>query len=81
MLASLPDDDVRDAMARLSDGFRTVLYYADVEGYTYAETAADDEHPDRHRDVTGVAGADPAAQHACRQDCAHGYLVSQLVAA
>ncbi len=40
LLASLPDDDVRDAMARLSDGFRTVLYYADVEGYTYAETAA-----------------------------------------
>jgi RNA polymerase sigma-70 factor, ECF subfamily len=40
VLESLPDDDVRNAMEQLSDGFRTVLYYADVEGYTYAETAA-----------------------------------------
>ncbi|WNG87237.1 sigma-70 family RNA polymerase sigma factor [Mycobacterium sp. ITM-2016-00317] len=40
LLESLPDDDVRDALVHLSEGFRTVLYYADVEGYTYAETAA-----------------------------------------
>lgn len=36
----LPDGELRDALAQLSDGFRTVLYYADIEGYTYAETAA-----------------------------------------
>ncbi|MGE2837080.1 sigma-70 family RNA polymerase sigma factor [Mycobacterium sp. SMC-4] len=35
----LPDGELRDALAELSEGFRTVLYYADVEGYTYAETA------------------------------------------
>lgn len=40
LLASLPDDEVRAAMERLSVGFRTAVYYADVEGYTYAETAA-----------------------------------------
>ncbi|CAJ1496185.1 sigma-70 family RNA polymerase sigma factor [[Mycobacterium] burgundiense] len=39
VLESFPDDDVRSAMEQLSEGFRTVLYYADVEGYTYAETA------------------------------------------
>lgn len=40
VLDALPDSDVRDAMGQLSEGFRMVLYYADVEGYTYAETAA-----------------------------------------
>lgn len=40
LLESLPDDDLRTAMDQLSDGFRTVLYYADIEGYTYGETAA-----------------------------------------
>ena len=40
LFTSVPGDDVREALAQLSDGFRTVLYYADVEGYTYAETAA-----------------------------------------
>lgn len=40
VLESLPDDDLRAAIGGLSDGFRAVLYYADVEGYTYAETAA-----------------------------------------
>ena len=39
VLDSLPDGDIREAMEQLSEGFRTVLYYADVEGYTYAETA------------------------------------------
>ncbi len=36
----LPDNEIREAMAQLPTGFRTVLYYADVQGYTYAETAA-----------------------------------------
>ncbi|MGE2716090.1 sigma-70 family RNA polymerase sigma factor [Mycolicibacterium litorale] len=40
VLESLPDNEIREAMAGLSEGFRMVLYYADVEGYTYAETAA-----------------------------------------
>lgn len=40
VMDSLPDSDVRDAMEQLSEGFRTALYYADVEGYTCAETAA-----------------------------------------
>ncbi|OLP01616.1 RNA polymerase subunit sigma-70 [Mycolicibacterium porcinum] len=34
------DDRVRDAVLTLPEGFRTVLYYADIEGFTYAETAA-----------------------------------------
>lgn len=40
VLDLLPDNDIRTAMAALSDGFRMVIYYADIEGYTYAETAA-----------------------------------------
>jgi RNA polymerase sigma-70 factor (ECF subfamily) len=39
VLDLLPDSDLRDAMGRLSEGFQQVLFYADVEGYTYAETA------------------------------------------
>ncbi|PRC48418.1 RNA polymerase subunit sigma-70, partial [Mycobacterium sp. ITM-2017-0098] len=31
--------DIRDAMSSLPGGFAEVLFYADVEGYTYAETA------------------------------------------
>jgi DNA-directed RNA polymerase specialized sigma24 family protein len=27
-------------MAALPDGFRAVVYYTDIQGYTYAETAA-----------------------------------------
>lgn len=34
------DKRIRDALLTLPDGFRTVLYYADIEGFTYAETAA-----------------------------------------
>ncbi|NOR01975.1 RNA polymerase subunit sigma-70 [Mycolicibacterium fortuitum] len=34
------DDRIRDAVLTLPEGFRTVLYYADIEGLTYAETAA-----------------------------------------
>jgi RNA polymerase sigma-70 factor (ECF subfamily) len=40
VLDALPDGDIRAAMASLPDGFAAVLYYADIEGYTYAETAA-----------------------------------------
>jgi RNA polymerase sigma-70 factor (ECF subfamily) len=36
----MPDDDVRAALATLPDGVRSVMYYAGVQGYTYAETAA-----------------------------------------
>jgi RNA polymerase sigma factor (sigma-70 family) len=35
----LPRDDVRAALAAMPDGFREALFYADIEGYTYAETA------------------------------------------
>jgi RNA polymerase sigma-70 factor (ECF subfamily) len=40
VLDVLPDNEVKAAMEALPDGFRTAVYYADVEGYTYAETAA-----------------------------------------
>jgi RNA polymerase sigma-70 factor (TIGR02947 family) len=40
VLDALPDNEIRAAMEALPEGFRTVVYYADVEGYTYAETAA-----------------------------------------
>ena len=40
VLDALPDDEIRAAMDALPDGFRSVVYYADVQGYTYAETAA-----------------------------------------
>ncbi|MGV0605946.1 sigma-70 family RNA polymerase sigma factor [Mycolicibacterium sp. XJ1904] len=39
VLDALPHGDVKAAMAAMPEGFREVLYYADVEGYTYAETA------------------------------------------
>ncbi len=39
------DDRIRDAVLTLPEGFRTVLYYADIEGFTYAETAARMEIP------------------------------------
>ncbi|MUL81125.1 MULTISPECIES: sigma-70 family RNA polymerase sigma factor [unclassified Mycolicibacterium] len=34
------DDRIRDALLTLPEGFRTVLYYADIEGFTCAQTAA-----------------------------------------
>ena len=40
MLDALPDNEIKAAMDALPEGFRTVVYYADVQGYTYAETAA-----------------------------------------
>jgi RNA polymerase sigma factor (sigma-70 family) len=39
-LDALPDNDIKAAMAALPDGFRIAVYYTEVEGYTYAETAA-----------------------------------------
>lgn len=39
VLDALPDNDVRAALATLPEGTRTVVYYADVQGFTYAETA------------------------------------------
>ena len=39
VLDSLPDAEIRAAMDTLPDGFRIALYYAVVEGYTFAETA------------------------------------------
>ncbi|MCT7658808.1 sigma-70 family RNA polymerase sigma factor [Mycobacterium deserti] len=40
VLDALPDNDIKSALAALPKGFREAVYYADVEGYTYAETAA-----------------------------------------
>ena len=40
VLEKLSDNDIRRALASLPDGTRTVMYYAGVAGYTYAETAA-----------------------------------------
>ena len=40
VLDALPDSEVKAAMDSLPEGFRTAVYYADVQGYTYAETAA-----------------------------------------
>jgi RNA polymerase sigma factor (sigma-70 family) len=40
VLDALPDNHIKAAMESLPDGFRTAVYYADVQGYTYAETAA-----------------------------------------
>jgi RNA polymerase sigma-70 factor (TIGR02947 family) len=40
VLDALPDNEVRAAMDALPESFRTAVYYADIQGYTYAETAA-----------------------------------------
>jgi RNA polymerase sigma-70 factor (ECF subfamily) len=40
VLDALPDNEIKAAMAALPESFRTVVYYADIQGYTYAETAA-----------------------------------------
>lgn len=37
---AMPDSRITAAMTALPDGFGAVVYYADVQGYTYAETAA-----------------------------------------
>jgi RNA polymerase sigma factor (sigma-70 family) len=38
-LEALPDTEIKAAMNALPDGFRSVVYLSDVQGYTYAETA------------------------------------------
>ena len=40
VLDALPDSLIRAAMEDLPADFRAAVYYADVQGYTYAETAA-----------------------------------------
>jgi RNA polymerase sigma-70 factor (TIGR02947 family) len=40
VLDALPDGEIKAAVRGLPEGFPAVLYFADVEGYTYAETAA-----------------------------------------
>lgn len=39
VLDALPDGDLKAGLATLPDGFGEVLFYTDVEGFTYAETA------------------------------------------
>jgi RNA polymerase sigma-70 factor (ECF subfamily) len=36
---ALPDTEIKAALDQLPEGFRVALYYADVQGLTYAETA------------------------------------------
>jgi RNA polymerase sigma-70 factor (ECF subfamily) len=40
VLDSLPDSEIKAALAALPAGFAAAVYYADVVGHTYAETAA-----------------------------------------
>jgi RNA polymerase sigma factor (sigma-70 family) len=40
VLDALPDSEIKAALATLPEGFRVALYFADIQGYTYAETAA-----------------------------------------
>ena len=40
VLDALPDSQIQAAIHALPEGFRAAMYYADVHGYTYAETAA-----------------------------------------
>ena len=40
VLDALPDNEIKAAMDALPEGFRTAVYYADIQGYSYAETAA-----------------------------------------
>jgi len=40
VLDTLPDNEIKAAMDALPESFRTAVYYADIQGYTYAETAA-----------------------------------------
>ncbi|TFV59143.1 sigma-70 family RNA polymerase sigma factor [Mycobacterium sp. PS03-16] len=39
VIDGLPDGDIRAALATMPPGFAEALFYADVQGYTYAETA------------------------------------------
>jgi RNA polymerase sigma factor (sigma-70 family) len=40
VLDALPDSEIKAAMESLPEGFRAAVYYTEVQGYTYAETAA-----------------------------------------
>jgi RNA polymerase sigma-70 factor (ECF subfamily) len=39
VLENLPDGDVKEALSSIPEDFRMVVYYADVEGYSYKEIA------------------------------------------
>ena len=39
-LEAFPDNVIQAALDALPEGFRLAVYYADVEGFTYAQTAA-----------------------------------------
>lgn len=39
-LDGMPDGDIKAALTALPEGFRMAIYYSDVLGYTFAETAA-----------------------------------------
>jgi RNA polymerase sigma-70 factor (ECF subfamily) len=39
-LDAMPDNVIREALNNLPEGFRLALYYTDVRGFTYADTAA-----------------------------------------
>ena len=39
-LDALPGSEIKEALDALPEGFRAAVYYADVQGYTLAETAA-----------------------------------------
>ena len=38
-LESLPDSDIKDALAAIPEDFRLAVYFADVEGFSYQEIA------------------------------------------
>jgi RNA polymerase sigma-70 factor (ECF subfamily) len=40
VLDALPDDEIKAALAELPEEFRMVVYYADVEGFSYKEIAS-----------------------------------------
>ena len=40
VLDAMPRSEIKAAMDSLPEGYRTAVYFADVQGYTYAETAA-----------------------------------------
>lgn len=82
VLDALPDSDIHAAMSGLSEGYRTVLYYVYVEGYTYARTAEIMNIP-----IGTVMSRVSRARTQLRnvladKNCARGYLVfPELVAA